>query len=494
MHNSVLSPAQRAVFVGLLMVSFVAALDATVVSTALYRIGESLHGLTAQAWVTTAFLITSTVTTPIYGRLADQFGRTRLFVIAIVVFLAGSVLCSLATSMTVLAASRALAGAGAGGVISLNSAIIGVLVPPRERARYGSYFIGVFAIASVLGPLVGGALAGAGSLFGVTGWRWIFLLNVPVGAVALAVLARAPWVGGRSAVRRVDYPGVLLLLMALVPLLLVAQWGQQWGWGSWRSLACYVMGLAGVVCFLRAERAAGDGALLSLRLFAIRAFTVGIAQGAAWGVTAFGMTVLLPLYLQLVRGYPPTEAGLLTLPLVAGMVLCSLIAGQVTMRTGRYKVLPVTGGVLLVAGALCVATAGVGGSLVPAAVGMFVFGAGQGLYQSIINTTVQNAVTIDDIGVATAASALSRQIGGTIGIAGLLSVVYSVAGSSISRQALDDTSFLARLPPAAALAIRERFLTGLSAAFVIVAAGGVLAFVLALLIREVPLRGRQPSV
>lgn len=493
MHNSVLSSGQRAVFGGLLLVTFVAALDATVVSTALYRIGENLHGLTAQAWVTTAFLITSTVTTPIYGRLADQFGRTRLFLVAITVFLAGSVLCALATSMTTLAASRALAGAGAGGVISLNSAIIGVLVPPRERARYGSYFISVYAVASVLGPLVGGALAGAGSLLGVAGWRWIFLLNLPIGAVALAVVARSPWVGGRSSVRRVDYPGVLLLVVALVPVLLVAQWGQQWGWGTWRSLVCYLVGLAGVIGFLRAERAAGDGALLSLRLFAVRAFTVGIAQGAAWGVTAFGVTVLLPLYLQLVRGFPPTAAGLLTLPLVAGMMLCSFIAGQVTTRTGRYKVLPVTGGVLLTAGTLCLATAGAGGSLVPAAVGMFVFGAGQGLYQSTINMTVQNAVAVEDIGVATSTSALSKQIGGTIGVAGLLSVVYSVAGSAISRQALDDTSFLTRLPPAAALAIRERFLTGLSAAFAVVAAAGVAAFVLALLVREVPLRGRQPS-
>ncbi|HEX3648611.1 MAG TPA: MFS transporter, partial [Pseudonocardiaceae bacterium] len=232
MHNSVLSSGQRAVLGGLLLVSFVAALDATVVSTALYRIGESLHGLTAQAWVTTAFLITSTVTTPVYGRLADQFGRTRLYVVAVVVFLAGSVLCSLATSMTALAVFRAVAGIGGGGVFSLTSAIIGVLAPPSERARYSSYFIAVFATASVLGPLVGGVLAGADSLLGVAGWRWIFLVNLPIGAIALAVVVRAPWVGGRTAVRRVDHLGALLLVVALVPLLLVAQWGQQWGWGA----------------------------------------------------------------------------------------------------------------------------------------------------------------------------------------------------------------------------------------------------------------------
>ncbi|HKN96648.1 MAG TPA: MFS transporter [Pseudonocardiaceae bacterium] len=489
MHNSA---GQRAVFGGLLLVSFVAALDSTVVSTALYRIGASLHGLTAQAWVTTAFLIMSTVTTPVYGRLADQFGRTRLFGAAVVVFLAGSVLCSLATSMTELAMFRAVAGAGAGGVFSLTSAITGVLVPPRERARYGSYFISVFAVASVLGPLVGGALAGAGSLLGVAGWRWIFLVNVPVGAVALAVVARAPWVGGRTTVRRVDHVGVLLLVVALVPLLLVAQWGQQWGWGAGRSVACYVIGLCGVAGFLLAERAAGDGALLALRLFGIRAFAVGTAQAAVQSVVTFGVTVLLPLYLQLVRGYPPTEAGLLTLPVVVGMVLAAQVAGQVTARTGRYKVLPVTGAVLLIAGAVCLAGVGVGGSLVPAVAGMFVFGAGQGLYQATISMTVQNAVAIEDIGVASSAAALFRQIGGTVGIAGLLSVVYSVAGATISRHALDDTSFLARLPPAAALPIRERFVTGLSTAFAVAAAVSVAALVLAVMVREVPLRGRQP--
>jgi EmrB/QacA subfamily drug resistance transporter len=490
-HNSGWSAGQRAVFVGMLLVTFVGALDATVVSTALYRIGENLHGLTAQAWVTTAFLITSTVTTPVYGRLADQFGRTRLFLVGVGVFLAGSALCSLATSMTFLAVARAVAGVGAGGVFSLTSAIMGVLVPPRERARYSSYFISVFAVASVLGPLVGGAFAGAGPLLGVAGWRWIFLVNLPLGAVALTVVARAPWVGGRTAVRRVDHAGALLLVVALVPLLVVAQWGQQWGWGSWRALACYVVGLAGVTGFLRAERAAGDGAMLSLRLFGIRAFAVATSQAAVLSVGTFGVTVLLPLYLQLVRGYPPTAAGLLTLPLVAGMLPCSVVAGQVVARTGRYKVLPVTGAVLLVAGSVCLATAGAGGSLAPAVAGMFLFGAGQGLYQAVISMTVQNAVAIEDIGVASATSALFRQIGGTVGIAALLSVVYSTAGATIGRRALDDTSFLARLPPAAALSIRDRFVAGLSTAFVVAAVTGVAALVLALLVREVPLRGRQ---
>jgi MFS family permease len=247
-----------------------------------------------------------------------------------------------------------------------------------------------------------------------------------------------------------------------------------------------------VVGFLVAERAAGDGAMLSLRLFAVRAFAVATSQAAVLSVGTFGVTVLLPLYLQLVRGYPPTAAGLLTLPLVAGMLLASQVAGRFIARTGRYKVLPVTGAVLLVAGSLCLAGVGAGGSLAPAIVGMFLFGCGQGLYQATISMTVQNAVAIEDIGVASSTSALFRQIGGTLGIAALLSVVYSTAGATISRHALDDTSFLARLPPAAALPVRARFVTGLSAAFVVTAVAGAGALVLALMVREVPLRGRQP--
>jgi EmrB/QacA subfamily drug resistance transporter len=346
---------------GLMLATFVASLDSTVVAAAMYRIGESLNGLTGQAWVTTAFMITSTVSVPVCGKLSDTHGRKPLFVIAITVFLAGSVLCAFAASMPMLAAFRAVAGIGAGGILALTSAVLGDVVPPRERAKYGGFFVATYAVASMVGPVTGGALAGQRTLLGVDGWRWIFLINLPVGVAACAVVTRVLKAGQqRRRQRRVDLAGTLTLLIAAVPLLLVAELGQGWGWGAPASVACYATGVLGLAGFLLAERRAGDSALLTLRLFRNHGFAVGAGQSLVSATGIFASIVLLPLYLQLVRGYSPTEAGLLTLPQVAGTLAFSVIAGQFTSRTGRYKVLPVTGAVLLLAGSLmlCPLTAG----------------------------------------------------------------------------------------------------------------------------------------
>jgi EmrB/QacA subfamily drug resistance transporter len=337
---------------GLLLGMFLAALDQTVVSTAIYKIGESLHGLTAQAWVTTAFLITSTIATPLYGKLSDQYGRKPFFMFAISVFIVGSALCTLSTSMYMLAAFRAFQGIGAGGLFSLALAIIGDIIPPRERAKYQGYFMAVFGTSSVLGPVVGGALAGTNTLAGIDGWRWIFLINVPIGVAALVVVAKVLHLDHVRRDHRIDYQGAVALVVALVPLLIVAEQGRTWGWGSASSLACYIVGAIGIVAFVLAERRAGDDALLPLRLFRNGVFAVGTAQSFIIGIGMFGGITLLPLYLQLVKGNSPTKAGLLTLPLVLGIMLLSLVAGQVTSRTGRYKIFPIIGCVLLVVGML----------------------------------------------------------------------------------------------------------------------------------------------
>ncbi|WP_235486243.1 MFS transporter, partial [Frankia sp. AvcI1] len=239
---------------GLLLGMFLAALDQTVVSTAIYRIGESLHGLTAQAWVTTAFLITSTIATPLYGKLSDLYGRKPFFLFAIAVFITGSALCTFATSMYMLAAFRAVQGIGAGGLFSLALAIVGDIIPPRERAKYQGYFMAVFGTSSVLGPVVGGALAGQDTLLGVAGWRWIFLINVPIGIGALVVVARVLHISHERREHRIDYPGALTLIVALVPLLIVAEQGREWGWGAGSSLVCYAIGLVGIAAFVVAER------------------------------------------------------------------------------------------------------------------------------------------------------------------------------------------------------------------------------------------------
>jgi len=509
-----------AILSGLLLATFVASLDQTVVAAAMYRIGESLNGLTAQAWVTTAFLITSTMSVPVFGKLSDTHGRKRLFAAAIVVFLAGSVLCAFADSMLMLAVFRAFQGVGAGGILTLTSAVMGDVVAPRDRAKYGGWFVAVYAVASVVGPVTGGALAGQRTLLGVDGWRWIFLLNLPVGVAACLVVTRVLRTGQqRRRQRRLDLAGPPTLIVAAVPLLLVASRGQAWGWGAPSSALCYAIGGLGVAGFLLAERRAGDSALLTLRLFRNHGFAVGAGQSLVVSIGMFGAIVLLPLYLQLVRGYSPTAAGLLMLPQVAGTLLGSVVAGQFTARTGRYKILPVTGSALLLAGMLLLGRLGAGTPLLYAEAVMFVIGAGSTLYAQTITLSMQNALPQADLGVATSSNTFFRQIGATAGAAVFLSIAYSAAGpairtayarasseslravaahpgqagalrlaSSASQSALNNTAFLARLNPALAQPFRQGFTSGLDVAFLVAALVMVAALVLALLIRELPLR------
>lgn len=507
---------------GLLLAMFVASLDQTVVAAAMYRIGESLHGLTAQAWVTTAFLITSTIAVPLYGKLSDTHGRKRMLLIAIAVFLTGSALCAFAASMPMLAAFRAFQGVGAGGIFALTSAVLGDLVAPRQRAKYGGYFVSVYAVASVVGPVTGGALAGQRTLLGVAGWRWIFLLNVPLGLAACAVVARVLRARQhRRAARRVDIAGALTLVLALVPLLLVAQFGQSWGWGSRPAAACYAAGALGAAMFAIAERRAGDSAMLALRLFRNRAFAVGACQSLVSNIGIFAGIALLPLYLQTVRGYSPEAAGLLTLPQVAGTLACSVIAGQVTARTGRYKILPVAGSVPLLAGTLLLCRLTAGTPMVTVECAMFGIGAGTALYQQTITLSMQNALPQRDLGVATGANTFFRQIGGTVGAAAFLSMLYARAGGMIrsgyaaaeagtafraalrqhpgqagtvrlaasgAAAALNNTSFLARLAPDLARPFTAGFAGALAGAFVPAAAVMAAALVLALCVRQLPLR------
>ncbi|MER6977306.1 MDR family MFS transporter [Streptomyces carpinensis] len=503
---------------GLLLGMFLAALDQTVVSTAIYKIGESLHGLTAQAWVTTAFLITSTIATPLYGKLSDQYGRKPFFMFAISVFVLGSMLCTLSTSMYMLAAFRAFQGIGAGGLFSLALAIIGDIIPPRERAKYQGYFMAVFGTSSVLGPVIGGALAGAGTVAGIDGWRWIFLINVPIGIAALIVVAKVLHLDHQRRDHKIDYFGAVALIIALVPLLIVAEQGREWGWGSGRSLVSYIVGAVGIVLFLLAERRAGNDALLPLRLFRNRMFAVGTAQSFIIGIGMFGGITLLPLYLQLVKGNSPTKAGLLTLPLVLGIMLLSLVSGQITSRTGRYKIFPVIGCVLLVAGMLMLWRVSADSGLAYVDMAMFVVGAGLGLNMQTLVLAMQNAVSPRDIGVATSSATFFRQMGGTIGVAVFLSIVYSLVVGKISdafraaqhtpafekaasahpdqlkmltdtnTDALNDTSFLAKLDSTLAHPFKVGFTDSISVAFLVGAAVLVIAFLLSLLIKEVPLR------
>jgi EmrB/QacA subfamily drug resistance transporter len=416
---------------GLMLGMFLAALDQTIVATSIRTIADDLQGLSLQAWATTAYLITATISTPLYGKLSDLYGRRPFFLTAITVFVLGSILCGFADSMYQLAAFRAVQGLGAGGLFSLALTIIGDIVPPRERAKYQGYFLAVFGTSSVLGPVVGGFLAGQSSIFGITGWRWVFLVNVPVGIVALAVVARNLHLPHTRRDHRIDWPGAVALIVGLTPLLILAEQGRDWGWGSTRSLSLMVIGLAGLLGFLMAERRYGEDALLPLHLFKGRTFGIGSVLNFLIGMGMFGGLAALPLYLQIVKGATPTEAGLMLLPLTAGIMAGSIFSGQMIARTGRYKIFPVVGSMLLVLGLGLVSLVGVDTPVWQTMLIMSLFGLGLGGNMQPLVLAVQNAVPPRDMGVATSSATFFRQMGGTLGTAVFLAILFSTVGEKI---------------------------------------------------------------
>ena len=420
------------ILVGLMMGMFLAALDQTIVATAIRTIADDLKGLDEQAWATTAYLITSTIVTPLYGKLSDIYGRKKFFLTAISVFVVGSMLCTLSQSMLQLACYRAFQGLGAGGLFALALAIIGDIVPPRERAKYQGYFLAVFGTSSVLGPVIGGFLAGQSSLLGIDGWRWVFLVNVPIGILAMLVVARTLHLRHTRLDHRIDWGGAVALTVGLVPLLLVAEQGREWGWGSARSIACFVIGTLGVAVFVLVERAMGDEALLPLTLFKERTVAVASTASVLIGVAMFGGLVSIPLYLQIVKGATPTEAGLMLLPLTLGIMAASILSGQLISRTGRYRHWPITGAALLMVALFVFHYVHADTPLWQTMLVMALFGAGLGFNFQPLTLAVQNAVSPRLIGVATSSATFSRQIGGTIGAAVFLSILFSTAPDKIA--------------------------------------------------------------
>ncbi len=528
----------QTIFGGLMLGIMLAALDQTIVSTSIRTIADDLHGLNLQAWATTAYLITATISTPLYGKLSDLYGRKPYFLTAISVFVVGSVLCTISTSMYELAAFRALQGLGAGGLMSLALAIIGDIVPPRERAHYQGYILAVFGTASVIGPLVGGAFAGANSILGIAGWRWVFLVNVPIAAAALFVVARVLNLPHTRREHRIDWPGVVALTVGVVPVLLVAEQGRDWGWDSAPAIGCYALAAAGLIGFVVAERWIGDDALLPLRLFRNSVFSVTSAACLIIGMGMFGGLVLIPLYLQIVTGASPTEAGLLLLPLMAGIIVSSVVSGRLISRTGRYKIFPVLGAALLTASLLLLGLRlGVNTSLAEVDIYLALFGLGLGGCLQILIMAAQNAVPARDMGVATASATFFRQMGGTLGVAVFLSILFSTAGSKIVnafgtivrtpafqsaladpavranpannvvRQivraggvsgsggnaggVLQDSSFLQHIDPRLARPFLVGFSEAMDGVFLVAAGVMLLAFVLMLFLEEVPLRNQS---
>lgn len=506
---------------GLMLGMFLGSLDQTIVSTSIRTISDDLDGLSMQAWVTTSYLITATITTPIYGKLGDNYGRKKLFMFAITVFIVGSALCSFASTMYELAAFRAFQGLGAGGLFTLVLAIIGDIVSPRERARYTGYFMAMFGTSSVLGPLIGGFFAGQETILGIDGWRWVFLVNVPVGIVALLVVYRTLHVHHTPRHLRIDWWGAIALVVCLVPLLTVAEQGREWGWDSPSSVACYVIGAVGLVGFVLAERAMGEAALIPLRIFRIRPAAVTIAASVIVGMAMFGGIMLLPQYMQIVHGASPTEAGLLMLPMVLGLMAGSIGSGQVISRTGHIRWFPVVGSAVTVVGLLLLSRCGADTDMIWVSLSMAVLGLGLGNCLQPILLIVQSSVPPAEIGVATSSATFFRQIGGTLGVAVFLSVLFSTVGGNIEdaivaesqtpawqqavadghvldpsmvAQIQEDSSFIEELPPAFAHPFKVGFAESMDLVFLLAAGVGVLAFLILLLLPPVELRETSASV
>ncbi|MEU1302242.1 MDR family MFS transporter [Streptomyces shenzhenensis] len=482
-----------ALLLGLLL----AALDQTIVSTALPTIVSDLGGLEHLSWVVTAYLLASTAATPLWGKLGDQYGRKRLFQLAIVIFLIGSALCGMAQNMPQLILFRALQGLGGGGLIVLSMAIVGDIVPPRERGRYQGLFGAVFGTTSVLGPLLGGLLTEQLS------WRWVFYVNLPVGIVALAVIATSLRIPRRTAHHVIDYLGTFLIAAVATCLVLVASLGgTTWAWGSPQIIGLAVLGVVLIAVFVGVERRAAEP-VLPLELFRIRTFTLAALISFIVGFAMFGAMTYLPTFLQVVHGVSPTMSGVHMLPMVVGLMLSSTVSGQIVSRTGRWKVFPIAGTGVTMIGLLLLHRLDEHSSTALMSTYFFVLGLGLGLVMQVLVLIVQNAVSYEDLGVATSGATFFRSIGASFGVAIFGSFFASRLGSELvaafrgvqlppgvtpgTLQA--DPRGIGVLPPPLRPAALHAFSVSITDVFLYAAPVAVLGFVLAWFLKEDPLRG-----
>ena len=479
---------------GLLMTMLLAMLDQLVVGTALPRIVGDLGGVSHLSWVVTAYILTSTITTPFYGKLGDMYGRKKLFIFAIVVFLVGSALSGLASSMDMLIAFRALQGLGAGGLIVGAMSTLGEIVPPRERGKYMSYFMVVMMLATVGGPLVGGWITQAIS------WRWIFYINLPLGGAALVYLMATLKVPARRVSHRIDYLGGILLGVVATAIILVATWGgTEYGWGSLPVLLLIAVAVLAFVAFIAVERRAAEP-MLPLHVFKSRNFSLTMGLAFFVGLGLFGAMTFIPLYQQTVQGASPTVSGLLMTPMMVGSAVTSVLAGVLTTKTGRYKLFPVVGGAVMSVGMGLLTGLSVTTSRWETGIDFAVLGLGMGLLMQMVSLIAQNSVELKDMGVATSARMFFQQMGGSLGVAAFgalfasrLTSAMTAAGSTgsvhVSGGSFDPAQVMS-LPPAVRQVVFHAVAHGVQGVFWAVLPASIVVFVLALFIKEVPLRGR----
>ncbi|MFF1447177.1 DHA2 family efflux MFS transporter permease subunit [Streptomyces sp. NPDC058274] len=491
-HGSVL------VSIGALLLGMLlAALDQTIVSTALPTIVSDLGGLEHLSWVVTAYLLASTAATPLWGKLGDQYGRKKLFQTAIVIFLIGSALCGMAQNMPELIAFRALQGLGGGGLIVLSMAIVGDLVSPRERGKYQGLFGAVFGATSVLGPLLGGFFTEHLS------WRWVFYINLPVGVVALAVIATALHIPRRSAQHVIDYLGTFLIAAVATCLILVASLGgSTWGWTSPQLIGVAVLAVVLAVAFAAVERRAAEP-VLPLKLFHIRTFTLAAVISFVVGFAMFGAMTYLPTFLQVVQGISPTMSGVHMLPMVFGLLISSTASGQIVSRTGRWKVFPIAGTGVTTLGLLLLHQLDENSGTATMSAFFFVFGLGLGLVMQVLVLIVQNAVSYEDLGVATSGATFFRSIGASFGVAIFGTIFASRLGDKLTAAlrgqqlpaGLDanalksDPKVIAGLPASLRPSVLHAYASSITDVFLYAAPVAFVGFVLAWFLREDRLRG-----
>jgi EmrB/QacA subfamily drug resistance transporter len=471
---------------------FLAALDQTIVSVALPTIVGDLGGLNHLSWVVTAYLLASTISTPIYGKLGDMYGRKPVFLVAILIFLAGSMLAGLSQTMAELIGFRAMQGIGAGGLMVGAQAIIADIVPPRERGRYMGLIGSVFAVASVAGPLLGGFLTSIS-------WRWIFYVNVPIGIVAVVIVTTRLHLHTPHRQHRIDYLGAALLSGGVGALILLATWGgTEYAWGSRQIIGLGVVGVALLAAFVWQERRAAEP-ILPLQLFRSPIFSVANAMGFTIGMAMFGAIIFIPLFLQIVYGVSATSSGLRTIPLMAGLLVTAVLSGRAISRIGRYRPFPIAGTAVLVVGMFLLSLLGVHTPTWVASAYMVVVGVGLGLVMQVLVLAVQNDAQPQDVGVATASATFFRSMGGAFGVAlfgtifatrlsdqlaGLPHTVTAHLGSGVQLNPVQ----IDKLPPAVHDVVLHAFAHALSGVFLFGMALSLVPFALSWFLREKPLR------